>query len=418
VAVLAFFAATWQPALPPIDPPPAASFAPALVANGEKLATIAGCIDCHTRPGGARGTGGVPVLRLFGSIPSGNLTPDPETGIGHWSLAAFTRALREGIDRDGKRLFIAFPFDHFTKIADPDIAALYAYFMTLPPAKAPAAPNTLFFPFDVRALQAVWAAIYVVPGPYQPDRTQTAEWNRGAYLTEALLRCSACHTSHNLLGAEQIGHPYGGARSDDGWWTPPLDIPPSPVRWTAAELADYLRTGVGTTHGAALADMQRVTRSLRVLPDRDIAAIATYIASLALPPGPGRENAAAKAQSPPAPRNDSERNALKLYLDNCGGCHETPGATPDAAHTTIGLATSLWMDEPNNFVRIMLDGIRREEGVPGPVMPGFRHKLTDNQLGIIAEYLRTTRTVLSPWSEIQTMVGRIRAFTETFPEAR
>jgi mono/diheme cytochrome c family protein len=418
VAVLAFLAVTWRPAIAPIDPPVASSFAVEQVANGEKLAIAASCVECHTAQGGARGAGGVYASRGSSSVPSINITPDPDTGIGRWSLPAFTRALREGVARDGSYLLPAFPFDHFTKLTDQDIGALYAYLMTLPPVKAPVASTGFHFPPKIRALQAIWNAIYVELGAFQPDPTRGAQWNRGAYLAEAAVLCSSCHTPRNMLGAEQAGHPYGSGRSSDGWWSAPLDIPVSPARWTEAQMVDYLRTGESVPHGVALGDMQKVVHALRALPDSDLAAIATYIVSLARPSGPAREMAVAKAQSLTPPRNDTEVGWSKVYQANCADCHDRPGATPQSARSPVGLATSLWMEEPNNFVRIMLDGIQREDGAPGPTMPGFRDKLNDGQMAAIASYLRTSRTVLTPWSDIQMMVARIRAFSAVYVNAR
>src|SRR6266481_702624 len=118
VGLLGFLVLAWRPAITPIAPPAAASFPREMVARGEALA------------------GGYPMPTPFGVIYSTNITPDPETGIGVWSEAAFARAMREGIARDGSHLFPAFPFDHFTKVSDDDVNTLYAYFMTRPPIRA------------------------------------------------------------------------------------------------------------------------------------------------------------------------------------------------------------------------------------------------------------------------------------------
>ena len=47
----------------------------------------------------SRFAGGRPLKTPFGTIHGTNITPDPETGIGRWSEAAFGRALHEGLDR-------------------------------------------------------------------------------------------------------------------------------------------------------------------------------------------------------------------------------------------------------------------------------------------------------------------------------
>ena len=167
-------------------------------------------------PAARPNAGGKSIYRRYGTFYSTNLTPDPETGIGAWSEAAFARALREGVSRDGAHLFPVFPYTHYTQLADADVGALYAYFMTRPPVNAPNRTNTLPFPLDARALQALWKIPFFRAGPYRPDLGRDPRWNRGAYLAEALAACGVCHTDRNLLGAEQWGHPYAGAPVD-GW---------------------------------------------------------------------------------------------------------------------------------------------------------------------------------------------------------
>src|ERR1700761_9328728 len=96
VAFVAFLAATWEPAIPPVDTPASSSFAADEVKRGEVLAEAGSCITCHTASDKPRGAGGAPFPLFIGTFYSTNITPDRETGIGEWSLAAFTRALREG----------------------------------------------------------------------------------------------------------------------------------------------------------------------------------------------------------------------------------------------------------------------------------------------------------------------------------
>ena len=64
------------------------------------------------------------MVTPFGVIYSTNITPDPQTGIGTWSEAAFRRAMHEGVSRDGSHLFPALSYDHFTKLSDEDVRAV------------------------------------------------------------------------------------------------------------------------------------------------------------------------------------------------------------------------------------------------------------------------------------------------------
>ena len=206
LGILGFGALAWQPAIAPITPPARANFAPALVAKGEALAGGGHCAECHTAQDGQKFAGGYAMATPFGTIYSTNITPDPETGIGTWSEAAFARAVREGVARDGSLFFPAFPYNHFTGLSDDDVMALYAYFMTRAPIHAVARENSLPFPLNVRYLQAGWRLLFFRAGRFEPDTRKSAEWNRGAYLAETLGNCSGCHTPRNLLGAEKASH--------------------------------------------------------------------------------------------------------------------------------------------------------------------------------------------------------------------
>jgi len=145
-AVAGFAVYAWRSAIPPVDPPSADSFAADSILRGAQLAALGDCATCHTAPGGETFAGGRPLPTPFGTIYSTNITPDLSTGIGRWSRAAFERAMREGVDREGAHLYPAFPYDHFTLLNDADSAALYAFMMTRQPVQAQTPDNHLPFP--------------------------------------------------------------------------------------------------------------------------------------------------------------------------------------------------------------------------------------------------------------------------------
>jgi mono/diheme cytochrome c family protein len=396
VAVVALLALAYRPALAPIAPPAAASFPAELVATGEMLAGAGNCINCHTAPGGRANAGGKVIHTRVGRFYSPNLTPDPETGIGTWSEAAFTRAVREGVSRDGRHLFPVFPYTHYTQLADADVHALYAYFMTRPPVTAPNRPNTLLFPLDIRPLQAVWKSLYFKPGPHRPDPSRDARWNRGAYLAEAVAACADCHTDRNGVGAEQVGHPYAGAPIE-GWYATSLDVSPSPARWTEEEFFAFLRHGESPPHGVAMGPMRAVVRGLAKLPDDDLRAMATYFISLNRLSGAAVEPQIARALSPVPPVTDPEKRGQALYLQSCASCHGAEGQPPTVARSPIGLSEALWNPyRPYNTLLAMLDGIDGHDGLPGS-MPSFRDKFTDGDLVAILSYLRAAYTTLPQW---------------------
>lgn len=331
---------SFRPVIAPVARPVPESFSRESVARGEALAATAHCASCHTHAGGLAFAGSYPVNTPFGIIYGTNITPDFETGIGSWSLAAFTRAMREGVSRDGSHLFPAFPYYAYTKLTNDDVKALYAYLMTRPAVSAEARANTLPFPLKIRALQAGWKMLFFRSGPFQPNPSKSNEWNRGAYLAEAVSDCSGCHTPRNALGAEKPRSPYAG-NVIDGWIAPALTAAnPSPIPWTQEELVRYLRTGVSPLHGATAATMTPVIRdalALPVVPDADIRAIAVYFTDLdhASDRASGIEAttrtalAASSLGSGPAFDPDAE-----LYASACISCHYNSGAGPLPAPRT------------------------------------------------------------------------------------
>lgn len=408
-----FFA--WRPAIAPIQPPNPASFSAESIAKGEILSAEGHCVSCHIRPGGQPLAGGYGVNTPFGIIYGTNITPDPATGIGQWSLAAFTRAMREGVSRDGHHLFAAFPYTSFTELSDDDIHALYAYLMTRNPVNATVPPNTVPFPLNIRLLEEGWKILFFRKKHFQPDPAKSAEWNRGAYLSEALSDCGGCHTPRNALGGEKLRDAYAGTLLDH-WIAPPLTrANPSPIPWTQEELFHYLRTGIGPLHGAAVAaTMTPVIRDaldLPIVPDSDVRALAVYFSDVnsAEANASNIETTVREAVKTSAPRSEDEYDAdANLYASACVSCHYNSGAEPLGTRPELALNSALTLPEPTNFIQPVLRGIGSKDGAPGLVMPAYASSLTDDEVARIAAYLRRTRTTLPPWPHLVKSVSAAR----------
>jgi mono/diheme cytochrome c family protein len=401
VAVLLIAGGTawlWQPSIAPAPPPPRSAFAPEQIVRGATLAAVGDCAVCHTTSGGHPYAGGRGVPTPFGIIYATNITPDPETGIGAWSEDAFRRAMRDGISRDGTHLYPVLPYPHFTRATDEDIAAIYAFLMTRPPVRQATPPNHLPFPLNHRMLLAGWNLLYLQPGVWQPDPTHDAEWNRGAYLTQAIGHCGACHTPHNAMGAERRGEALSGGVAED-WYAPPLQASsPAGVPWTQEALSTYLRTGFQAQHGAAAGPMTAVTDELAAVPDADIGAIATYIAS-------GMPTA---TRQPDLPLAGNDPAAHALFAGACGGCHgiDAPMILRGAPRLTLGTAVNA--PTPQGVIEMILNGIPAREGKAAPYMPGFAAVLTDAQIADLAAYLRATYSSGAPWQDLPNVVAKAR----------
>jgi mono/diheme cytochrome c family protein len=418
---VAAFALIWRPAIAAIELPPAQnSFDAALVKRGRDLAAIGNCNDCHTARGDKAFAGGVAVPTPFGTIFSSNITPDAATGIGRWSEAAFRRAMRSGVDRDGRHLYPTFPYDHFTNVTDADDQALYAFLMTRPPVRAPARANQLSFPLDQRFVIAGWKLLFLRHGTYQPDSTQSAEWNRGAYLVEGLAHCGACHTPRNALGAERASAPFSGGDVDD-WHAYAINAQsPAPVPWDADALFVYLRDGWHPDHGVARGPMAQVVRNLSEVPQSDIRAIATYMAGVFGVPTPDRklqgEAVLAQAKSNSVPSPPANEAGASIYAAACATCHESGRALPYGG-VNLGLSTAISSPDPRNAANIVLSGVRPVEGERSPIMPGFASSMNDGQITALLNYLRARFSNQPAWTGVEKTVEDARRTQTVFLQA-
>jgi mono/diheme cytochrome c family protein len=421
-----FVAVSWRTEIAAVEPPSRSSFDASLVERGASLAALGDCAACHTAPEGKAYAGGYPLETPFGTIYGTNITPDPETGIGQWPQTAFIRAMREGVDRRGRHLYPAFPYNHFTLASDEDLQALYAFMMTREPVRNEPPGNKLAFPFNIRMLLAGWKMLFFEEQRFRPDAAQTAEWNRGAYLTLGLAHCGACHTPRNALGAEKEQEFLAGGEAE-GWHAPALDASSrAPVPWTAESLLRYLREGASDAHDAAVGPMAPVVDSLARAPEADVRAIAMYVASVMGAANPEREQRAqealARARGAPAQaavETSSARSVSDekvelgavIYTSTCASCHDEtrrPAGAPSGDALHLALSTSIAAPTPRNLIRIVVKGIAPLDGERGAFMPGFGDMLTDEQVAAVVNYLRAAYSGQPAWNNVERQVRDAR----------
>lgn len=408
LSALAAWTIMWRPALPERGAAPG-SFDAAQVRRGANLARLGMCAACHTADVAKPFAGGLAVATPFGTVYSTNITPDARTGIGAWSAEAFTRAMRQGVARDGRLLYPAFPYTHYTKLAQDDIDALYAFFMTRPAIDAPARENRMRFPFGFRPLIGFWNLLYLDESPWQADARQSAQWQRGAYVTHALAHCAACHTPRSVLGGPKSGRQFDGGDAED-WYAPALNAgSPSPLPWTREHLTAYLRTGIAPGHAVAGGPMQDVVVQLGQADPQDVQSIATYIhgylaqapARAVLQPGP--------LPAPAANEPDARmRLGHETYVMACARCHDAGRASSSGAALQLQQAVALYDPDPRSLLHIVREGIAPPDGEPGRFMPGFATILNDEQLTALAAYLRRYGAGSEPWEDLEDSVKRTR----------
>jgi mono/diheme cytochrome c family protein len=415
-----------QPAIAPIARPAASSFDAGLVKRGAELAAIGNCVVCHTALGGREFAGGRALPIPFGTVYSTNITPDTETGIGDWSSAAFSRAMRRGVRRDGAYLYPAFPYDHFTLVSDSDNDAIYAFLMTREPVHATPPANQLPFPLSVRMMMIGWNLLFLHPGPFQPASDHDETWNRGAYLVEGLGHCGACHTPRNVLAAEKSSERLSGGETE-GWTAYALkEASPAPVPWTADALKNYLQRGFDDSHGVALGPMTEVANALHGVPVQDIRTMAAYLATQLDHAGASRSAVAAieKAQNQRgkvladksadsqavASHADetSDDEGASIYVSACASCHEGPRAMPFGG-LNLALSSAIAGPNPDNLFNVVLYGLPAAGASRAPIMPGFASTMNDAQVLALARYLRSHFTDKNSWSEIEASLRDARS---------
>jgi nicotinate dehydrogenase subunit B len=408
-------ASPWRPAIAPIARPDASVYSAATIVRGKQLAALGDCAVCHTAENGIVNAGGRLLDTPFGAIFSTNITPDVETGIGAWSYPAFERAMRQGIHRDGRHLYPAFPYNHFAKATEADLQALYAYLMAQTPVKQANPDNKLAFPFNVRPLMAGWNTLFHDSAPFAPDPAKPEIWNRGAYLVEGLGHCGACHTPRNALGAEKTSAHLAGGFAE-GWDAPALTaLSQAPIPWSEDEFFAYLRTGISKFHGVAAGPMAPVVKELSALPDSDIRAMAVYLASFNsnAPGAAGQEALAAKLESATSVRPlDTSLQGNRIYDGACAVCHEPGGPEWFGSRPSLALNSNVHAASPGNLIQVILHGIATPASADLGTMPAFHDSLNDIQVTELARYLRRRFAPDKPaWSDLESAVEAARRAT-------
>lgn len=327
--------------------------------------------------------------------------------------------MREGVDRNGRYLYPAFPYDFFTRATDEDLRAIYAYLMTQEPVAAEAPGNELSFPFNIRLLLAGWNLLFLDSGAYQPDPSQDEEWNRGAYLVEGLGHCGACHSPRNIFGAVKGGDAAYDGGYAEGWFAPPLDDQtPAPIPWTLYALVDYLIDGWHEDHGIAGGPMTPIVDDLYEQSEDDVFAIAAYLMSLKGGERPEEEQDALTAElraaaerlewghpeNPPIPDDPLIQEGARVFESQCVTCHKSGGQPVPLALTTVVNAT-----DPINFILVTLYGIQPAPlGVAGRSMPGRAMQITDEQLVALSAFVRARFTDKPAWEGLEEKVRAAR----------
>ncbi len=352
------------------------------IARGRYLTQAADCAACHTAAGGAPLAGGYPLDTPFGTIYGSNLTSSADQGIGRWTKDDFFLALTQGLAPGGRHLYPAMPYTSYKGISREDADAIYAYLMSRPAVDVAIPANDMPFPFNQRMALIGWNLLFRNSDPL-PASSQgnSAEWQRGRYLSDVLGHCGECHTPRGMLGQMELSKPMQGG--DLGRFIAP-DITPQALAqrgWTPEDLSRFLSTGLAP-QGSAFSEMHMVVDlSTRHLTPEDHRALVTYLMG-------------DKPPQPVAAKIGQGSDAGRItYLDQCSACHERDGA--GIPHVAVAMRDNATLRQPDgkNLIVSVLDGLPAQQ-FPGnesmQSMPGFADRLDDAQIAELVNYLRVT----------------------------
>lgn len=367
------------------------------LSDGEYLARAADCVSCHSIPGGKAFAGGLKMGTPLGAIYSTNITPEPETGIGSYTLADFERAVRQGMAKDGRHLYPAMPYPSYSKLSDADVAALYRFFMKqVPPVHQANLQSEIPALLSFRWPLAIWNYFFAPGSSYVAKPGHDATWNRGAYLVQGPGHCGACHTPRGIgiqeKSLDDSNTNYLAGAELDAWYAPSLrgDMRSGLGTWSKEDTVEFLKQGhnrIGTAFGSMT---EAVNNSTSYLSDSDINAIATYLKSL---PATSPQQAVAYNNATTVALRDgpTTQPGGAVYAGACASCHgfDGKGFTPYMP-ALVGNPVVLDLD-PSSLINLMLNGsvplVAR--GTPDAYrMPQFRQQLSDHDIADVLSFIR------------------------------
>jgi len=386
---------------------------PSLIQRGAYVAKLGDCAACHTASHGSAYGGGLKIDSPIGAIYSTNITPDIKTGIGSYSYADFSNALRKGVRQDGATLYPAMPYPEFSRMTDDDTRALYAYFMHgVQPVAAADKAEGISWPLSMRWPLRIWRAMFAPqPKPYLAPPGADAQIARGEYLVTGPGHCGACHTARGIAMQEKALDARGGAvflgggAPMDNWLPSSLrDDPRTGLgRWSEDDIVAFLKNG-RTDHAAAFGGMVDVVAwSTSQFKDEDLHAMAKYLKSLpSVPAEPGVQNGGSQA---------SLARGSMIYAQQCSLCHQVDGKGVPRMFPPLAGDPILASHDPTSLMNIVLNGAVLPPNTVAPSaveMPAYRDKLSDAQIADVVNYVRSHWGNQAPSNATEAAVAGLR----------
>ncbi|EGE59442.1 UNVERIFIED_ORG: mono/diheme cytochrome c family protein [Rhizobium esperanzae] len=283
IATLVWFVTKPHPLFAAGDP----RLTPGDAERGRLVFAAGGCASCHASPGQPdrlKLGGDLALASPYGTFRVPNISPDPQAGIGSWSVADLANALIAGVSPSGRHYYPVFPYASYTGMTLDDVRDLYAYLHTLRPVAERPQPHDIDPIFRIRRFVGFWKLLFFHQGRPGGNPFGDPMHDRGAYLVEALGHCAECHSSRNIFGAIKPKTRFAGGVSSEGVGFNPNITPEGIGSWSEQDIAEMLRSGKTPDHGYVGWSMADVVENTSELPEPDRIAMARYLKSL--PPRP------------------------------------------------------------------------------------------------------------------------------------
>lgn len=374
---------------------------PELIKKGEYIARTADCVACHTTLDGKEFAGGLPMLTPLGAIYSTNITPDKETGIGHYTFDDFNNATKHGVRKDGSALYPAMPYPSYQIMPDEDVAAMYAYFMSgVEPVKLANKKSELPPVLNWRWPLAYWQALFARERSFVPE-SEDPVLARGQYLIEGPGHCGSCHTERGI-GFQEVA--LSNAQSEeylsgaviDGWRAKSLRGEHRGLgTWNTHELVEFFKTGRTDITAAFGAMAEVVEDSTQYMTDDDLYAMAAYLKTLSPTPGeevtlPAKEDLTTQKLLD----GDYDSRGSILYAEYCQVCHRADGKGVPRIFPALDANSAVYSRDADSVLQITLSGGRMPDTPHDRMaftMPEFIN-LSDADVAEVVNYIRNSWT--------------------------
>jgi mono/diheme cytochrome c family protein len=228
---------------------------------------------------------------------------------------------------------------------------------------------------------------------FRPNTGQSPEWNRGAYLAEAMGHCGECHTPRNIAQALNNHSKFAGALTA-GWraYNISSDKESGIGDWDDASVFSYLHTGHAEGHGGAAGPMGEASDdSLTYLTEGDIHALVTYVRSV-----PPHNSDLPKTVTTPAPASHKEGVAVagldgvrgeKIFAGACASCHDWTGVSPVTHYATLTNVRAVNDPSAINVAQTVVNGVDRQIATGRIYMPAFGEGYSDDDIAAVSNYV-------------------------------